>query len=103
MTTEEMFSLYDAIYEISGGTPGLGREYSGAKTGFERYDPIAIATVHAGSFRDAFGIGWPVTKRLTCPGSRSRIALFPAGLPSPPAKQISIKVGWLVVSAAANM
>ena len=59
MTTEEMVSLYDAIYEIS-GDPGIGLKL-GSEERIERYDPIAIAAV---SMRVRFAmpwIGWPAT------------------------------------------
>ena len=64
MTTEEMFSLYDAIYEIS-GDPGIGLKL-GSEERIERYDPIAIAAVYARSFRDALD-RMARYKRLTCP------------------------------------
>jgi hypothetical protein len=64
MTTEEMFSLYDAIYEIS-GDPGIGLNL-GSEERIERYDPIAIAAVYARSFRDALD-RMARYKRLTCP------------------------------------
>src|SRR3989475_11333691 len=64
VTTEEMFSLYDAIYEIS-GDPGIGLKL-GSEERIERYDPIAIAAVYARSFRDALD-RMARYKRLTCP------------------------------------
>src|SRR5947199_8696998 len=64
VTTEEMFSLYDAIYEISGDR-GIGLKL-GSEERIERYDPIAIAAVYARSFRDALD-RMARYKRLTCP------------------------------------
>jgi AraC-like DNA-binding protein len=64
VTTEEMFSLYEAIHEIS-GDPAIGLRL-GSEERIERYDPIAIAALYTRSFRDALD-RMARYKRLTCP------------------------------------
>jgi len=51
LTTEEMFALYGAIYEVS-GDPAIGL-ILGTEERMERYDPIAIAALYTRSYRDA--------------------------------------------------
>ena len=51
LTTEEMFGLYRAIYEVS-GDPAIGLKL-GTEERIERYHPIAIAALYTRSFRDA--------------------------------------------------
>jgi len=51
LTTEEMFALYRAIYEVS-GDPAVGLKL-GTEERIERYHPIAIAALYTRSFRDA--------------------------------------------------
>jgi len=64
VTTEEMFSLYRAISEIS-RAPAIGLKL-GTEERVERYDPVAIAALNAGSFRDALQ-RMARYKQLTCP------------------------------------
>ncbi len=64
VTTQEMFALYSAIYEI-GGDPGIGLKL-GSEERIERYDPISIAALYTRSFRDALD-RMARYKRLTCP------------------------------------
>jgi hypothetical protein len=58
ITTEEMFALHGAIHAIS-SDPAIGLKL-GSEEQIERYDPIAIATLYARSFRDAW-IEWRAT------------------------------------------
>jgi AraC-like DNA-binding protein len=51
LTTEEMFALFRAIYEVS-GDPAIGLKL-GTEERIERYHPIAIAALYTRSFRDA--------------------------------------------------
>lgn len=64
LTTEEMFALYRAIYDVS-GDPAIGLKL-GTEERFERYDPIAIAALYTHSFRDALQ-RMARYKRLVCP------------------------------------
>src|ERR1700738_1754260 len=64
LTTEEMFSLYHAIYEVS-GDPAIGLKL-GTEERIERYAPIAIAALYTRSFRDALQ-RMARYKQLTCP------------------------------------
>jgi len=64
LTTEEMFSLYRGIFEVS-RDPAIGLKL-GAETRVERYDPIAIAALYTRSFRDALH-RLARYKQLTCP------------------------------------
>jgi AraC-like DNA-binding protein len=64
LTTEEMFALYRAIYEVS-GDPAIGLKL-GTEERVERYDPIAIAALYTRSFRDALQ-RIARYKQLTCP------------------------------------
>ncbi len=64
LTTEEMFALYRAIYEVS-GDPAIGLKL-GTEERIERYDPIAIAALYTRSFRDALQ-RLARYKRLVCP------------------------------------
>jgi AraC-like DNA-binding protein len=64
LTTEEMFALYRAIYEVS-GDPAIGLKL-GTEQRVERYDPIAIAALYTRSFRDALQ-RIARYKQLTCP------------------------------------
>ena len=63
-TTEEMFALYRAIYEVS-GDPAIGLKL-GTEERMERYSPIAIAAVYTRSFRDALQ-RIARYKQLVCP------------------------------------
>jgi AraC-like DNA-binding protein len=51
LTTEEMFALCHAIYEVS-GDPAIALKL-GTEERIERYDPIVIAALYTRSFRDA--------------------------------------------------
>jgi AraC-like DNA-binding protein len=64
VTTEEMFALHRAIFEVS-GDPAIGLKL-GAEERIERYDPIAIAALYTRSFRDALQ-RMARYKQLTCP------------------------------------
>jgi AraC-like DNA-binding protein len=64
LTTEEMFVLYHAIYEVS-GDPGIGLKL-GTEQRIERYDPIAITALYTRSFRDALQ-RMARYKQLICP------------------------------------
>jgi len=64
ITTEEMFALYRAVYELS-GDPAIGLKL-GSEQRIERYDPIAIAALYTRSFRDALD-RMARYKQLTCP------------------------------------
>jgi len=64
ITTEELFALYSAIYELS-VTPDMGLKL-GSEEQIERYDPIAIAALCARTFRDSLD-RMARYKRLVCP------------------------------------
>lgn len=64
VTTEEMFSLYRGISEVS-RDPAIGLKL-GTEERIERYDPISIAALYARSFRDALQ-RMARYKQLTCP------------------------------------
>jgi len=64
LTTEEMFSLYRGVFEVS-RDPAIGLKL-GTETRVERYDPIAIAALYTRSFRDALH-RLARYKQLTCP------------------------------------
>jgi AraC-like DNA-binding protein len=64
VTTEEMFALYQAIFEVS-GDPAIGLKL-GTEQRIERYDPIAITALYTRSFRDALQ-RMARYKQLTCP------------------------------------
>jgi AraC-like DNA-binding protein len=64
VTTEEMFALHRAIFEVS-GDPAIGLKL-GTEQRIERYDPIAIAALYTRSFRDALQ-RMARYKQLTCP------------------------------------
>jgi AraC-like DNA-binding protein len=64
LTTEEMFSLYQGISEVS-KDPSIGLKL-GTEERVERYDPIAIAALYTRSFRDALH-RLARYKQLTCP------------------------------------
>jgi AraC-like DNA-binding protein len=64
LTTEEMFSLYRGIREVS-KDPAIGLKL-GTEERVERYDPIAIAALYTRSFRDALH-RLARYKQLTCP------------------------------------
>jgi len=64
LTTEEMFALYRAIYEVS-CDPAIGLKL-GTEERIERYDPIAIAALYTRSFRDALE-RMARYKQLVCP------------------------------------
>jgi hypothetical protein len=64
LTTEEMFALHRATYEVS-GDPAIGLKL-GTEERVERYDPIAIAALCTRSFRDALQ-RMARYKQLTCP------------------------------------
>lgn len=64
LTTEEMFSLYRGISEVS-KDPAIGLKL-GTEERVERYDPVAIAALYTRSFRDALQ-RLARYKQLTCP------------------------------------
>src|ERR1700730_8245197 len=64
VTTEELFALHRAIFEVS-GDPAIGLKL-GTEARIERYDPIAIAALYTRSFRDALQ-RMARYKQLTCP------------------------------------
>jgi len=64
LSTEEMFALYCAIFEVS-GDPAIGLKL-GTEERMERYSPIAIAALYTRSFRDALQ-RMARYKQLTCP------------------------------------
>jgi AraC-like DNA-binding protein len=64
LSTEEMFALYSAIFEVS-GDPAIGLKL-GTEERMERYSPIAIAALYTRSFRDALQ-RMARYKQLTCP------------------------------------
>jgi hypothetical protein len=64
LTTEEMFALYRAIFEVS-GDPAIGLKL-GTEERIERYDPVAIAARYIRSFRDALR-RMARYKQLVCP------------------------------------
>lgn len=64
LTTEEFFSLYRGISELS-RDPAIGLKL-GTIERVERYDPISIAALYARSFRDALQ-RMARYKQLTCP------------------------------------
>jgi AraC-like DNA-binding protein len=64
LTTEEMFSLYRGISEVS-RDPAIGLKL-GTEERVERYDPVAIAALYTRSFRDALQ-RLARYKQLTCP------------------------------------
>jgi hypothetical protein len=64
VTTEELFSLYRGIAEVS-RDPAIGLKL-GTEDQIERYDPIAIAVLCTRSFRDALR-RMARYKQLTCP------------------------------------
>ena len=64
LTTEELFSLYRGISEVS-RDPAVGLKL-GTEDRVERYDPVSIAALYARSFRDALQ-RMARYKQLTCP------------------------------------
>jgi AraC-like DNA-binding protein len=64
VTTEELFSLWRAVGDIS-GDPAIGLKL-GTESRVERYDPAAIAALHSQSFLDAVQ-RMARYKQLTCP------------------------------------
>jgi AraC-like DNA-binding protein len=64
VTTEELFSLYRGIAEVS-RDPAIGLKL-GTEDRIERYDPITIAALCTRSFRDALQ-RMARYKQLTCP------------------------------------
>jgi AraC-like DNA-binding protein len=64
VTTEELFSIYRGISEVS-SDPAIGLKL-GTEERIERYDPISIAALYARSFRDALQ-RMARYKQLTCP------------------------------------
>src|SRR5260370_2258717 len=64
LSTEEMFALYRAIFEVS-GDPAIGLKL-GTEERMERYSPIATAALYTRSFRDALQ-RMARYKQLTCP------------------------------------
>src|SRR5260370_6352565 len=64
LSTEEMFALYRAIFEVS-GDPAIGLKL-GTEERMERYSPIAIAALYTRSVRDALQ-RMARYKQLTCP------------------------------------
>jgi AraC-like DNA-binding protein len=63
-STEEFFALYRGI-EAASDDPAIGLQL-GTEPRLERYDPIAISAILAGSLRDALG-RLSRYKQLTCP------------------------------------
>lgn len=109
VTTEEMFSLYEAIFEIS-ADPAIGLKL-GSEERIERYDPIAIAALYTRSFRDALG-RMARYKRLTCPeeiriverGNECAVQFvwLLAGKPEPPTL-IDCCFAWIVAIGRRGM
>jgi hypothetical protein len=64
VTTEEMFSLYRGISEVS-RDPAIGLKLA-TEERVERYDPVSIAALYAKTFRDAMQ-RMARYKQLTCP------------------------------------
>jgi AraC-like DNA-binding protein len=64
VTTEELFSFYRAVSELS-HDPAIGLKL-GTEDRIERYDPVSIAALYARSFRDALQ-RMARYKQLTCP------------------------------------
>jgi AraC-like DNA-binding protein len=64
VTTEEFFSIYRGISEVS-RDPAIGLKL-GSEERVERYDPVSIAALYARSFRDALQ-RMARYKQLTCP------------------------------------
>jgi AraC-like DNA-binding protein len=64
VTTEELFSIYRGIAEVS-DDPAIGLKL-GTEDRIERYDPVSIAALYARSFRDALQ-RMARYKQLTCP------------------------------------
>jgi AraC-like DNA-binding protein len=64
LTTEELFSLYRGISEVSRDS-AVGLKL-GTEDRVERYDPVSIAALYARSFRDALQ-RMARYKQLTCP------------------------------------
>jgi AraC-like DNA-binding protein len=64
VTTEELFSIYRAISEVS-RDPAIGLKL-GTQERIELYDPVSIAALYARSFRDALQ-RMARYKQLTCP------------------------------------
>jgi AraC-like DNA-binding protein len=88
LTTEEFFSFYHAIAEVS-RDPAIGLKL-GTEDRIERYDPIAIAALCTRSFRDAIQrIGR--YKQLTCP---EKIDLVERG------NECSVHFTWLLADEA---
>lgn len=84
LTTDEFFALYNAIPEIS-RDPAIGLKL-GTDDRIELYDPICIAALCSGSFRDALKrLGR--YKQLTCP---EEIALVERG------EECAVRFNWLL-------
>src|ERR1700691_2815618 len=64
VTTEELFSIYRGISEVS-RDPAIGLKL-GTEERIELYDPVSIAALYARSFRDALQ-RMARYKQLTCP------------------------------------
>jgi AraC-like DNA-binding protein len=64
VTTEQLFAFWAAVHDLS-GNPLIGLVL-GTEQRVERYDPIALASLSASSFRDAVGRAARY-KQLTCP------------------------------------
>jgi AraC-like DNA-binding protein len=64
VTTEELFSLYRGISEVS-RDPAIGLKLA-TEERVERYDPVSIAALYAKTFRDALQ-RLARYKQLTCP------------------------------------
>jgi AraC-like DNA-binding protein len=88
VTTEEMFSLYGAIHEVS-GDPAIGLKL-GSEERIERYNPTAIAALYSRSFRDALE-RIARYKRLTCP---EEIRIVERG------KECAVEFVWLLAEQA---
>src|SRR5208282_2158663 len=88
VTTEEMFSLYAAIHDVS-GDPGVGLKL-GSEERIERYSPTAIAALYSRSFRDALE-RMARYKRLTCP---EEIRIVERG------QECAVEFAWLLAEQA---
>jgi AraC-like DNA-binding protein len=88
VTTEELFALYRAMYEVS-GDPALGLKL-GSEERIERYSPTAIAALYSRTFRDAVE-RIARYKRLTCP---EEIRILEGR------KECAVEFAWLLAEQA---
>jgi len=89
VTTEQLFAFWSAVAEIS-RNPLVGLVL-GSEHRVERYDPIAMASISASSYRDAVGRASRY-KQLTCP---EQIELIGRG------RESAIQFRWLLADANA--